>query len=163
MKTKSDPGAEGGVPTPFLRLNLKQKETSGLQSRFKTLAFGLLLAYSWAGHVQAAAPNCQDEASFPLISKKELSAAAEAKTAFIIDVNSSESFDKVHVPGAIHYASHKKDLLTLLPKDKSALVVAYCGGVQCNAWHMAAEVACKNGYTNVRHFKEGIQGWVAKD
>ncbi len=108
----------------------------------------------------AQTQDCQDEASYPLISKADLKKLAEKKTAFIVDVNSQESFDKIHVPGAVHFGSHKKDFETLLPKDKNTTIVAYCGGVTCGAWHQAAERACKLGYTHVLHFKEGIKGWA---
>jgi len=114
---------------------------------------------SWA----ADKAECKDEAHFPLISKKELTEVAQAKTAVIIDVNSKESFKKVHVPGAFHYETHHKDFAKMLPTEKDKLIVAYCGGTKCGAWHKAAEEACELGYTNIRHFKEGIQGWVAKN
>jgi rhodanese-related sulfurtransferase len=39
------------------------------------------------------------------------------------------------------------------------MIVAYCGGPACTAWKKAAQDACKLGYTNIKHFKEGISGW----
>ena len=121
------------------------------------ILFAILFFTIQSGH--AAKIQCDDESSFPLITKAELKSAVDAKTAFIIDVNSADSFKEAHVPGAIHYGAHKKDFAKLLPADKNALIVAYCGGVNCVAWHMAAKVACELGYTNVKHFKEGISGW----
>ena len=47
----------------------------------------------------------------------------------------------------------------LLPKDKGALIVAYCGGPKCNAYKAAAKAAEKLGYTNVKQFGAGISGW----
>ena len=111
-------------------------------------------------HLSQAAVNCADEETFPLISKAELQAVAGKPDAFIVDVNSEGSFKKDHVPGAIHFGTHKKDFAKLLPKDKATLIVAYCGGPSCTAWHKAGEIACKAGYTNVKHFKDGISGWV---
>jgi rhodanese-related sulfurtransferase len=29
----------------------------------------------------------------------------------------------------------------------------------CTAWQRAAKAACEMGYTNIRHFSEGIKGW----
>src|SRR5262245_54515101 len=99
--------------------------------------------------------DCSDESHYAMISKSELKNVADTKKAFIIDVNSKESYDKVHVPGAVHFGSNEKDFASMLPKDKNHLVVAYCGGVKCSAWKKAAEVACNAGYANVQHFKEG--------
>jgi len=107
--------------------------------------------------------DCSKDSHYPLISKSELKSAVEKKSAVIVDVNSEESFKKAHVPGAIHFGSHSKGFAKLLPQDKDALLVAYCGGPMCEAWKKAAEEACNLGYKNIRHFKEGIKGWVAKN
>lgn len=117
-----------------------------------------------AGIAQAdTKAGCSEESHYPLITKAELQELAQSKDAVIIDVNSKESYQKVHVPGAIHFGSHKKDFTSLLPAQKNAPIVAYCGGVLCTAWKKAAELACNKGYTNIRHYKEGIQGWVKSD
>jgi rhodanese-related sulfurtransferase len=126
-----------------------------------SLAFLLCLTSISALAATAAKTDCGNEDHFPLIDKAALTQVVNNKSAFIIDVNSQESYDKNHIGNAIHYGEHKKDFLAQLPKDKSALIVAYCGGVTCSAWHQAAEIACKNGYTNIQHFKPGISGWVA--
>jgi rhodanese-related sulfurtransferase len=122
---------------------------------------GLLLTGALA--FASETTDCSKEDHYPLITKSELKTVAENKEAVIIDVNSKDSFKKAHVPGAIHYGSHEKDLQSLLPSKKDQLVVAYCGAEKCDAWKKAAEKACKLGYTNVKHFKEGIKGWVEKD
>lgn len=107
-----------------------------------------------------AKQNCDSEEAFPLISKAEIQqAVASDKKPFVIDVNSLESFNRIHVDGAVHFGTHKKDLAKLLPADKGTLIVAYCGGPQCRAWHKAAREACKMGYTQVKHYKDGISGW----
>ena len=106
-----------------------------------------------------AAKDCAKEESYPLITGSELKKVATAKSAFIIDVNSPDSFKEASVPGSINFGAHQKDFKTLLPKDKNAMIVAYCGGPSCNAWLKAAKEACALGYTNIHHFKEGITGW----
>jgi len=98
-------------------------------------------------------------AEFADISKEDLTKAITAKTVAVIDVNGSESFKAGHIPGAIDFAAKKGELATLLPADKSTLIVAYCGGPACGAWKAAAEAAAALGYTNVQHFKAGISGW----
>ena len=93
------------------------------------------------------------------INIKELKAAIEAKNVVIIDVNGTESYKDGHIPGAINFEDIKADFAKALPKDKNALVVAYCGGPQCMAYKAAAEKAVAMGYTNVKHLPDGISGW----
>ena len=97
---------------------------------------------------------------FPDISIDELKSAITAKKVTVIDVNGTDSFKAGHVPGAIDFRA-KTDLAKALPADKSALVVAYCGGPTCNAYSAAAKAAKELGYTNVKHLSAGISGWKA--
>jgi rhodanese-related sulfurtransferase len=98
---------------------------------------------------------------FPDISVDELKSAIEAKKVTVIDVNGSASYKAGHIPGAIDFRAQKADIAKLLPSDKSALVVAYCGGPTCNAYSAAAKAAKELGYTNVKHLSAGISGWKA--
>ncbi len=124
-----------------------------------TIAVSLFALTAFA----AENPVCKDDAHYPIVSKKDLKGIVAANQATIFDVNSADSFKSNHVPGAVHYESHEKDFSKFLPADKSALIVAYCGGPMCEAWKTAAERACNMGYTNVKHFKDGISGWTKKD
>lgn len=99
--------------------------------------------------------------AFPDISIDELKTAIDAKKVTVIDVNGTDSYKAGHVPGAIDYAAQKAEISKLLPADKGALVVAYCGGPACNAYAQAAKAAQALGYTNVKHLKAGISGWKA--
>jgi rhodanese-related sulfurtransferase len=99
--------------------------------------------------------------SFPDISLADLKADIAAKKVTLLDVNGPVSYANGHIPGAIDYTAHTADLTKVLPADKSALVVAYCGNEHCGAYARAAEAASKLGYTNVQHFKPGIAGWKA--
>ena len=103
--------------------------------------------------------NCKNEETFHHISKAELQKAIDDKSAFIVDVNSKESYAEHHVPTAIHFGA-TPNFAKALPADKNAMIVAYCGGPSCTAWKKAATEACNLGYTHVRHFKDGISGWV---
>ena len=96
---------------------------------------------------------------YPDVSVKELKKSIESKNVTVIDVNGTESWAKGHIPGAIDFESSEEKLATLLPKDKSALIVAYCGGPKCMAYKQAAKVAEKLGYKNVKHLSAGISGW----
>lgn len=48
---------------------------------------------------------------------------------------------------------------TGVPKD--AEIVAYCGGPQCPQSTQAARRLAELGYTNVRTYKDGVEGWKA--
>ena len=96
---------------------------------------------------------------FPDISITELQSAIKEKKVTVLDVNGSDSFKAGHIPGAIDFQSAKAEIASKLPSDKSALVVAYCGGPTCNAYQAAAKVAKELGYTNVKHLSAGISGW----
>lgn len=97
---------------------------------------------------------------FPDISIAELKRAIAEKKVVVIDVNGAESFKNGHIPTAKSFADVKDKLATVLPKEKDALVVAYCGGPACNAYTKAANAAKELGYTNVKHLSAGIRGWV---
>jgi rhodanese-related sulfurtransferase len=96
---------------------------------------------------------------FPDISINELKSAMTAKQVTLLDVNGSDSYKKGHIPGAIDFMASKDKLASMLPQDKNALVVAYCGGPKCQAYQAAAKAAEKLGYTNVKHLVAGISGW----
>ena len=98
-------------------------------------------------------------ASFPDISIPEVKTAISDKNAVILDVNGTESFKEGHVPGAIDYVANKNQLTQVLPKDKNALIIAYCGNPHCKAYLSAAEAAKALGYTNIKHMNAGIAGW----
>ena len=96
---------------------------------------------------------------FPDISHDELKKAIEDKKVTLIDVNGSDSYKAGHIPGAINFDTDKDKLAAKLPKDKDALIVAYCGNEQCGAYAAGAKKAKELGYTNVKHYAKGIQGW----
>ena len=95
----------------------------------------------------------------PDISVKELKTAIEKNKVTVIDVNGTDSYKEGHIPTAINFEEKSEELAKVLPKDKSALIVAYCGGPQCNAYQAAAKKAVAMGYTNVKHLSAGISGW----
>lgn len=96
---------------------------------------------------------------YPDMTIAELKQAIEADKAVVIDVNGTETYQKGHIPGAIDYQSSKEKLAKLLPEDKNALIVAYCGGPKCMAYKRAAAKAKELGYKNVKHLSAGISGW----
>lgn len=111
--------------------------------------------------VVALAATAGFAAEFPDISIADLKQAIAEKKVTVIDVNGAASYKAGHVPTAIDFASQGANLASLLPADKNALVVAYCGGPACSAYKAAANAADKLGYTNVKHLSAGISGWKA--
>ena len=117
--------------------------------RFTALLCSIaFIAAAWAGSGQVAD-----------ISHRDLNAAVAAKQVTLLDVNGSESFQEGRIPGAIDYLANKEKIASLLPRDKNALVVAYCGNEYCSAYKAAATAALELGYTNVKHYSPGIDGW----
>jgi rhodanese-related sulfurtransferase len=98
-------------------------------------------------------------AHYPEITIPDLKAAISAKKVVLLDANGTDTWSKGHIPGAIDFNAAKTSLGSVLPKDKNALVVAYCGGPKCRAYEAAAKAAEKLGYTNVKHLTAGISGW----
>ncbi len=108
----------------------------------------------------ATLPGVSDS-KYADISAKELKAAVDAGKVTLLDCNGSESYRSGHLPGAINFEADAAKLKSKLPADKKALVVAYCGGPKCKAYKEGAEAAKALGYTNVKHFSGGINGWNA--
>ena len=98
-------------------------------------------------------------AQYPEISIPELKTAMSDKKVVLLDANGTETWAKGHIPGAIDFSTAKDKLASVLPKDKSTLVVAYCGGPKCRAYEGAAKAAEKLGYTNIKRLTAGISGW----
>jgi rhodanese-related sulfurtransferase len=96
---------------------------------------------------------------FPDISHDELKSAIAAKKVTLLDVNGSETYAKGHIPGAMDFTKVKAELAAKLPKDKGALIVAYCANEACSAYQQGATAAKELGYTNVKHYAKGIMGW----
>ncbi|MGZ3691309.1 MAG: rhodanese-like domain-containing protein [Pseudobdellovibrio sp.] len=110
------------------------------------------------------APTAKIEAKdeLTLIKAGELQKLETDKKAnvFVFDANDNQTRTKEGViPGAVALKSPKEYDLSILPKDKTAEVVFYCGGPMCMASHEAAKRAIKAGYTKVVVMSDGITGW----
>ncbi len=100
---------------------------------------------------------------FPRIVKAALvKKVVDAKqVGLVIDARPKrKKYDKGHIPGAVSLPwSQFAKLKGLLPADKGALVVFYCGGLKCPLSHKSAFAARKLGYRNVAVFAQGYPGW----
>lgn len=97
------------------------------------------------------------------ISIADLEKHVEAGTVTLIDVNGTKTYKKGHIPGAIDFQSDKEKLALKLPKEKDALIVAYCGSPKCGAYKRGVKAAKNLGYTNIKHLSAGISGWKAAE
>ena len=69
---------------------------------------------------------------------------------------------KGHIPMAVSMPYTQFDKLThLLPENKDALLIFYCGGLKCKLSHKAAFKAEAMGYTNVKVFAKGFPNWMS--
>ena len=119
------------------------------------------VALSAAIAISVAAPlAAKPAAEVPMISHAQLVKAMQNKSVTLLDVNGTDMYKSGHIPGALNFQAVQGDLKKVLPANKKALVVAYCGGPMCGAYKMGAEAAKKLGYTNVRHYSLGISGWM---
>ncbi|MCF8033375.1 MAG: rhodanese-like domain-containing protein [Desulfarculaceae bacterium] len=83
------------------------------------------------------------------------------KVGLVIDARpKKKKYDKGHIPGSLSMpTSQFGKLKGLLPADKSALIVFYCGGLKCALSHKAAFKAQAMGYKNVKVFAKGYPNW----
>lgn len=86
------------------------------------------------------------------------------KGVMIIDSRpAARQYDPGHIPGAVNIPDSQFDKqVDKLPADKAALLLFYCGGVDCMLSHNSAAKAEKLGYTNVKVYAEGMPDWKAK-
>lgn len=84
----------------------------------------------------------------------------DSEPAFVVDVNSAQSWAKAHVPGAIH-ADPVTFLEAALPKSKDVPLVFYCSNLLCRKAPNAARRAEQMGYRNVQVMSAGISGWLS--
>ena len=92
------------------------------------------------------------------ISPAELEERRKREPMVVFDVNSAQSWDRAHVPGARHLDPAEFGEREL-PEEKNAAIVFYCSNVLCRKAPNAARRAKSLGYTNVLVMSAGISGW----
>jgi rhodanese-related sulfurtransferase len=94
------------------------------------------------------------------VSPKALHRMMQGQSITVIDVNSAQSWNQAHVPGASNLdpaGFRESDL----PPDKDAALVFYCSNPMCRKAPNAARRARKMGYGNAHVMSAGINGWLA--
>ena len=75
----------------------------------------------------------------------------------------ARQYDPGHIPGAINIPDTQFDKqVDKLPADKAALLIFYCGGVDCMLSHNSAFKAEKLGFTNIKVYAAGMPEWKEK-
>lgn len=97
------------------------------------------------------------------ITAEELKKKMEGNEKFyLIDNLMPNSFEGHHIPGAKN-VPFGTDFIQKFEKQigapKDAEIITYCASSGCQLSVMAADALEKAGYTNVRHFADGLAGW----
>ena len=104
-------------------------------------------------------PNLVDE---PFVKKY----AVQPKPDGVLIIDSrptARMYDPGHIPTAVSIPDTQfEKMADQLPADKAALLVFYCGGVDCILSHKSAFKAEKLGYGNVKVYAEGYPDWIKK-
>ena len=78
----------------------------------------------------------------------------------LIDARPKRVTDKGVIPTAVAISDSEFDKhVDKLPADKAALVIYYCGGLECVLSDQSADKARKLGWTNVVTYPEGYPEW----
>ncbi|MBU3732161.1 MAG: rhodanese-like domain-containing protein [Beijerinckiaceae bacterium] len=92
-----------------------------------------------------------------IISHEDLAQLCKDGACVIIDVREPAEFANGRVPGARNMPLSQFNPETL-PRDQDVILICQAGGRSARAL-----AACKSaGLTQVRHYKPGTGGWIAK-
>ena len=97
------------------------------------------------------------------ITTEELKKKIDNKESFyLIDTLLANSFEARHIPGAknVPYGTDFKEKFEKeIGAQKDAEIIIYCASSGCQLSVLAADAMEKAGYTNIKHFADGLAGW----
>lgn len=127
----------------------------------KSAAKAEALGYTNVQVYAAGYPDWQNAGHVPGVSAAYVKKLIDGeKGAVIVDARPARKFKKAHVPTAINISDREfEDKLDLLPADKGAELIYYCGGYKCPLSYKSAAKAVEKGYTNVKLFQAGYPAW----
>lgn len=82
----------------------------------------------------------------------------------LIDARLEDDYAAGHLPGALNNCVFEVAFLERMAgnaPDKASTVMVYGAGPDSHEARMAADKLLRAGYTDVREFRDGIEGWVA--
>jgi rhodanese-related sulfurtransferase len=96
------------------------------------------------------------------ISRESLLERIEAGADFVlVDALSPMSFAASHLPGAINLTpGWVDDRARRRIPDLGTEIVVYCLGADCDSSIKVANRLTELGYTNIRHYAEGMSDWM---
>lgn len=95
------------------------------------------------------------------ISPADLTTALREGGVVCFDLNSRDSWNRAHIPGALHLEPGSWSD-SELPADRDIPLVFYCSNLFCRKAPNAARRAVELGYRNVRVMSAGISGWLER-
>ena len=151
---------------PFLG-HESREEICMKKSRTFAVAGALFALATWAPLPGAFAAEecCEEGAASTRVAIRQLkidqvrAIAARKQQGVLIDSRSPDQYKAGHIPRAISVPV-SDGMAKGLPKDKSTLLVFYCGAERCGLSTTAAEKAVKMGYKKVAVYKGGWSGWT---
>jgi rhodanese-related sulfurtransferase len=102
------------------------------------------------------------ESDLPEIDRETLRRKLDRGDVFVlVDALSPMSFAMAHLPGALNLTpGWVDDRARRRIPDLDTEVVVYCQGAECQSSVLVGRRLRKLGYRNVKHYPEGIDGWV---
>lgn len=98
------------------------------------------------------------------ISTEEVKQKLDAGEDFhLIDTLAEKSFEGRHIPGAknIPYDTDFMERFEeAIGASKDAEIITYCASSGCQLSALAARALEEVGYTNVKHYVDGLAGWM---
>ncbi|MFZ0564989.1 MAG: rhodanese-like domain-containing protein [Chlamydiales bacterium] len=86
----------------------------------------------------------------------------ERSNIVLINVLPSDLFEKEHIPNSINIPSQRPDFVEQVKSevvDKDTPIILYCSSPRSSLSKQAVIKLEKEGFTNVIHFKGGMEEW----
>ncbi|MEE4639302.1 MAG: rhodanese-like domain-containing protein [Wenzhouxiangella sp.] len=96
------------------------------------------------------------------ISTDELLALMTGEAPYtLVDARPARRFLAATIPTSVNAypGDGAEAVLSVLPQDKSQLVIFYCGGPTCPYTGQSVDIAMEAGYTNVKGYQAGAPNW----
>jgi rhodanese-related sulfurtransferase len=95
------------------------------------------------------------------VSRAELKEKMDRGEDFVlVDALGREHFKRSHLPGAINLPYEDVEGVSGAIPDRDAEIVIYCMNSDCAVSREMVRELGERGYTNVRRYPEGKQGWI---
>lgn len=96
--------------------------------------------------------------------KQHLTVPASSEVMIIDSRPYKPKYIEGHIPMAVSIPDTQFEKMTdKLPADKNALLIFYCGGLDCKLSHKSAKKAEALGYVHVKVFAEGYPNWLESE